>query len=88
MEKSVNHEVSNDALNDECELFLTPTVSIPKKHWLGNLKVTDFHNLVSHDYFIMADSGGVQKEIPSLNKPGLVLIDTIERPEGVNAGTL
>lgn len=36
----------------------------------------------------MADSDGVQKEVPSLNKPVLVLIDAIKRPEGVNEGTL
>jgi UDP-N-acetylglucosamine 2-epimerase (non-hydrolysing) len=36
----------------------------------------------------MTDSGGVQEEAPSLNKPVLVLRDTTERPEGVDAGTL
>jgi UDP-N-acetylglucosamine 2-epimerase (non-hydrolysing) len=36
----------------------------------------------------MTDSGGVQEEAPSLNKPVLVLRDTTERPEGVEAGTL
>ena len=36
----------------------------------------------------MTDSGGIQEEAPSLGKPVLVLRDTTERPEGVNAGTL
>ena len=36
----------------------------------------------------MSDSGGVQEEAPSLGKPVLVLRDTTERPEGVDAGTL
>ncbi len=36
----------------------------------------------------MSDSGGVQEEAPSLGKPVLVLRDTTERPEGVQAGTL
>lgn len=36
----------------------------------------------------MTDSGGVQEEAPSLNKPVLVLRDKTERPEGVQAGTL
>ena len=36
----------------------------------------------------MSDSGGVQEEAPSLGKPVLVLRDTTERPEGVEAGTL
>ena len=36
----------------------------------------------------MSDSGGVQEEAPSLGKPVLVLRDTTERPEGIEAGTL
>ena len=36
----------------------------------------------------MTDSGGIQEEAPSLGKPVLVLRDTTERPEGVEAGTL
>jgi len=52
------------------------------------LDVVDFHNMSARSYFIMTDSGGVQEEAPSLNKPVLVLRDTTERPEGVTAGTL
>ena len=37
---------------------------------------------------IMSDSGGIQEEAPSLGKPVLVLRDTTERPEGIEAGTL
>lgn len=57
-------------------------------HLIAPLDVVDFHNLAAHSYFIMTDSGGVQEEAPSLNKPVLVLRDTTERPEGVEAGTL
>lgn len=52
------------------------------------LDVLDFHNFMERAYFIMSDSGGVQEEAPSLGKPVLVLRDTTERPEGINAGTL
>ena len=52
------------------------------------LDVIDFHNFMKRAYFIMSDSGGVQEEAPSLGKPVLVLRDTTERPEGIEAGTL
>ena len=52
------------------------------------LEVFDFHNFINKSYMIMSDSGGVQEEAPSLGKPVLVLRDTTERPEGIDAGTL
>lgn len=52
------------------------------------LEVFDFHNFQSKSYMIMSDSGGIQEEAPSLGKPVLVLRDTTERPEGIEAGTL
>lgn len=60
----------------------------PRIHLTDPLDVVDFHNLAQRSYFIMTDSGGVQEEAPSLGKPVLVLRDTTERPEGVEAGTL
>lgn len=57
-------------------------------HLIEPLEVIDFHNFMAHSYFIMSDSGGIQEEAPSLGKPVLVLRDTTERPEGVEAGTL
>lgn len=52
------------------------------------LDVLDFHNFMAHSYLILTDSGGIQEEAPSLGKPVLVMRDTTERPEGIEAGTL
>ena len=52
------------------------------------LDVIDFHNLLNKSYIILTDSGGIQEEAPSLGKPVIVLRDTTERPEGIEAGTL
>lgn len=52
------------------------------------LEVVDFHNLLAASYLILTDSGGIQEEAPSLGKPVLVMRDTTERPEGIEAGTL
>ena len=60
----------------------------PRIELIEPLDVVDFHNFANHAYLIMTDSGGIQEEAPSLNKPVLVLRDVTERPEGVEAGTL
>lgn len=52
------------------------------------MNVADFHNLLARSYLILTDSGGIQEEAPSLGKPVLVMRNTTERPEGVEAGTL
>lgn len=57
-------------------------------HLIEPLEVIDFHNFLSRAYIIMTDSGGIQEEAPSLGVPVLVLRDTTERPEGIEAGTL
>lgn len=69
---------------------------IAKRFFYGNdrikliepLDVYDFHNFLARCYLVLTDSGGVQEEAPSLGKPVLVMRDTTERPEGVEAGTL
>ena len=43
---------------------------------------------MARSYLILTDSGGIQEEAPSLGKPVLVMRDTTERPEGIEAGTL
>lgn len=78
-------------------VHLNPVVREAADEFLGNhgrihliepLDVVDFHNFAARSYMIMTDSGGVQEEAPSLGVPVLVLRDTTERPEGIEAGTL
>lgn len=57
-------------------------------HIIEPLEVLDFHNFLSRSYLILTDSGGIQEEAPSLGKPVLVMRETTERPEGIEAGTL
>jgi len=52
------------------------------------LNYLEFVYLMSKSYLILTDSGGVQEEAPSLKKPVLVMRDTTERPEGIEAGCL
>ncbi|MEK3807011.1 MULTISPECIES: non-hydrolyzing UDP-N-acetylglucosamine 2-epimerase [Metabacillus] len=60
----------------------------PRIHLIEPLGVYDFHNFAAKAHIILTDSGGVQEEAPSLGVPVLVLRDTTERPEGIEAGTL
>lgn len=57
-------------------------------HIIEPLEVIDFHNFLNQSYMILTDSSGIQEEAPSLGKPVLVMRDTTERPEGIEAGTL
>lgn len=57
-------------------------------HIIEPVEVFDCHNLMAQSYLILTDSGGIQEEAPSLGKPVLVMRDTTERPEGIEAGTL
>ncbi|WP_085522172.1 non-hydrolyzing UDP-N-acetylglucosamine 2-epimerase [Tuberibacillus sp. Marseille-P3662] len=57
-------------------------------HLIEPLDVIDFHNIVSQAYMVLTDSGGIQEEASSLGIPLLVLRNTSERPEGIEAGTM
>lgn len=59
-----------------------------KIHIIEPLDVVDCHNFEARCYLCLTDSGGIQEECPSYGKPVLVMRDTTERPEGVEAGTL
>lgn len=57
-------------------------------HLLAPLPVGDMHNLIARSHLVLTDSGGLQEEAPALGKPVLVLRDTTERGEAVEAGTV
>ena len=57
-------------------------------HIIEPIDVIDCHNIMARSYLILTDSGGIQEEAPSLGKPVLVMRNTTERPEGIEAGTL
>ncbi len=59
-----------------------------RMHIIEPINVIECHNLMARAYLILTDSGGIQEEAPSLGKPVLVMRNTTERPEGIQAGTL
>ncbi|MFD2044422.1 non-hydrolyzing UDP-N-acetylglucosamine 2-epimerase [Ornithinibacillus salinisoli] len=88
---------THDDIHVVYPVHLNPVVQQTANEVLGNddriqliepLDVVDFHNFASRAHLILTDSGGVQEEAPSLGVPVLVLRDTTERPEGIEAGTL
>ena len=88
---------THDDIHVVYPVHLNPVVQETANEILGNddriqliepLDVVDFHNFAARSYLILTDSGGVQEEAPSLGVPVLVLRDTTERPEGIEAGTL
>lgn len=88
---------AHDDIHIVYPVHLNPAVRETANEILGNndriqlidpLGVIDFHNFAARSHIILTDSGGVQEEAPSLGVPVLVLRDTTERPEGIEAGTL
>jgi UDP-N-acetylglucosamine 2-epimerase (non-hydrolysing) len=78
-------------------VHLNPQVLEPVKRILSNINnvhliepqdYLPFVYLMTRSYLILTDSGGIQEEAPSLGKPVLVMRDTTERPEAVDAGTV
>ncbi len=57
-------------------------------HIIEPIEVFDCHNFEARSYLCLTDSGGIQEECPSYGVPVLVMRDTTERPEGLEAGTL
>jgi len=78
-------------------VHLNPNVQTPVKELLSDisnvylinpLQYESFIYLMNLSYFIITDSGGVQEEAPSIGKPVLVMRNTTERPEAIEAGTV
>ncbi len=78
-------------------VHLNPNIQEPVIRLLGNIKdihliepvdYLPFVSLMKKSYIIITDSGGIQEEAPSLGIPVLVMRDTTERPEAVDAGTV
>ena len=61
---------------------------LPNVHLIEPLDYLAFVHLMNEAYLILTDSGGIQEEAPSLGTPVLVMRDTTERPEAVEAGTV
>lgn len=61
---------------------------VDRIHLIEPMEYEPFANLMHHSCLVLTDSGGIQEEAPSLGKPVLVLRDTTERPEAVEAGTV
>jgi len=61
---------------------------LPNIHLIAPLDYLPFVYLMNKCYLVLTDSGGIQEEAPSLGKPVLVMRDTTERPEAVDAGTV
>lgn len=89
--------INNPNIDIVYPVHLNPNVQKPVKSILSDitniylinpLKYEEFVYLMSNCYFIITDSGGVQEEAPSLGKPVLVMRETTERPEAVEAGTV
>ena len=69
------------------DIFAARFSDHPRVTLISPQEYTDFVSLLSMSYLVLTDSGGVQEEAPTFGKPVLVMRETTERPEGVEAGT-
>ena len=71
-----------------CQAIQTLAQTHPDVHFVYPVHLNPFAYLLRHAYLVLTDSGGIQEEAPSLGKPVLVMRETTERPEAVEAGTV
>lgn len=99
--EKICHAIKHLAQREDVEVIypvhLNPNVREPVQRILSNnasihliepLDYLPFVYLMNRAHLVLTDSGGIQEEAPSLGKPVLVMRDTTERPEGVEAGTV
>jgi UDP-N-acetylglucosamine 2-epimerase (non-hydrolysing) len=95
--ESINELVMREDLQVVYPVHLNPNVQDPVNRILRNhprifliepLDYLPFVYLMHRSYLILTDSGGIQEEAPSLGKPVLVMRETTERPEAIEAGTV
>jgi len=89
--------LSNPDIDIIYPVHLNPNVQKPVKELLADianiylidpLQYEQFIYIMDKSYFLITDSGGIQEEAPSLGKPVLVMRDTTERPEALEAGSV
>lgn len=81
-------EVFGAAGNENSPVLSGVEGAINNVHFIEPLEYLPFVYLMSQSYLVLTDSGGIQEEAPGLGKPVLVMRDTTERPEAVDAGTV
>lgn len=95
--EAIKRVASRDDVQVVYPMHMNPNVRKPVNEILGGLNnvhliepldYLSFLYMMRQSYLIMTDSGGVQEEAPSLGKPVIVMRDTTERPEAVDAGTV
>lgn len=99
--EEICHALKEISLRSDVQIVypvhLNPNVREPVKRLLGDagnvhlvepLEYVSFVYLMTRSFLLLTDSGGIQEEAPSLNKPVLVMRTTTERPEALAAGTV
>jgi UDP-N-acetylglucosamine 2-epimerase (non-hydrolysing) len=95
--RAIKTVAGNDGVDVVYPVHLNPNVQKPVRSVLGGVRnvhlvepldYEPFVYLMTKSYIILTDSGGIQEEAPSLGKPVLVMRETTERPEAVEAGTV
>ena len=70
------------------QVFGEDLTAYPNFFFIEPLQYLEFVYLIEKSYIVLTDSGGIQEEAPGLGKPVLVMRDTTERPEALDAGTV